>query len=93
MLLDDTLSAVDAAVGAHIWKECVGPAGLLRDTTRVLVTHAMQYLPECAPPGLAACVQSHEGRAAPSTEPCHGSACRLALTGSSAGGVGATWCW
>ena len=38
-LLDDPLSAVDAHVGKHITDELLGPGGLLKDKTRVLVTH------------------------------------------------------
>lgn len=43
-LLDDPLSAVDAHVGQHLMHECVG--GLLSGTTRLLVTHQLQFLPE-----------------------------------------------
>ena len=42
-LLDDPLSAVDAAVGAHIFQKCI--QGLLAGKTRVLATHQLQYLP------------------------------------------------
>ncbi|OQV17373.1 Canalicular multispecific organic anion transporter 2 [Hypsibius exemplaris] len=45
-LLDDPLSAVDAHVGKHIFENVVGPNGLLRDKTRVLVTHGISYLPQ-----------------------------------------------
>lgn len=38
-LLDDPLSAVDVHVGKHIFEHVVGPHGLLRNKTRVLVTH------------------------------------------------------
>ncbi|KAK3746327.1 hypothetical protein QZH41_008505, partial [Actinostola sp. cb2023] len=41
-LLDDPLSAVDAKVGRHIFMECI--CGILRNKTRVLVTHQLQYL-------------------------------------------------
>ncbi|XP_032237842.2 ATP-binding cassette sub-family C member 4 isoform X2 [Nematostella vectensis] len=41
-LLDDPLSSVDAKVGRHIFDECV--CGILKDKTRVLVTHQLQYL-------------------------------------------------
>ena len=41
-LLDDPLSAVDAKVGQHIFKTCVH--GLLRKTTRIIVTHNLQAL-------------------------------------------------
>ncbi|XP_077590459.1 multidrug resistance-associated protein 1 [Stigmatopora nigra] len=44
-LLDDPLSAVDAHVGKHIFDHVVGPQGLLKDKTRVLVTHGLSYLP------------------------------------------------
>ncbi|KAF9108264.1 hypothetical protein BGX29_001994 [Mortierella sp. GBA35] len=43
-LLDDPLSAVDAHVAQHLWKSLLGPNGLLKDKTRVLVTHAVQFL-------------------------------------------------
>uniref|UniRef100_A0A7S4JUQ1 Uncharacterized protein n=1 Tax=Paramoeba aestuarina TaxID=180227 RepID=A0A7S4JUQ1_9EUKA len=46
-LLDDPLSAVDAHVGRHIFDNVIGPAGLLSEKVRVLVTHAEQYLPQC----------------------------------------------
>ena len=39
LLLDDPLSAVDAHVGKHIFREVLGPNGLLDGTTRILVTH------------------------------------------------------
>ncbi|XP_037545242.1 multidrug resistance-associated protein 1-like [Nematolebias whitei] len=45
-LLDDPLSAVDAHVGKHIFDHVVGPQGLLKDKTRVLVTHGLSYLPQ-----------------------------------------------
>ena len=44
-LLDDPLSAVDAHVGKHIFRECV--RGLLKNKCVVLVTHALEYLPVC----------------------------------------------
>eukprot|EP01052_Picozoa_sp_SAG31_P075659 SAG31_NODE_34878_length_328_cov_0.895197_1_plen_77_part_10 len=43
--MDDVLSAVDAHVGAKIWEDCIST--MLVDKTVVLVTHAVQYLPEC----------------------------------------------
>ncbi|KAI8588045.1 P-loop containing nucleoside triphosphate hydrolase protein [Geranomyces variabilis] len=43
-LIDDTLSAVDARVGRHIFDRVLGPEGLLRGTTRLFVTHSVQYL-------------------------------------------------
>ncbi|KAM4531012.1 multidrug resistance-associated protein 1 isoform 2-T2 [Odontesthes bonariensis] len=45
-LLDDPLSAVDAHVGKHIFDHVIGPQGLLKDKTRVLVTHGLSYLPQ-----------------------------------------------
>ncbi|XP_038135455.1 multidrug resistance-associated protein 1-like, partial [Cyprinodon tularosa] len=45
-LLDDPLSAVDAHVGKHIFDHVIGPQGLLRDKTRVLVTHGLSYFPQ-----------------------------------------------
>ena len=45
VLLDDPLSAVDAHVGKHIFREVIGPAGLLANSTRILVTHQTQFLP------------------------------------------------
>ncbi|XP_056384893.1 ATP-binding cassette sub-family C member 2-like [Hyla sarda] len=43
-ILDDPLSAVDAHVGKHIFEKVVGPNGLLKDKTRVLVTHSVSFL-------------------------------------------------
>ncbi|XP_034047298.1 multidrug resistance-associated protein 1-like [Thalassophryne amazonica] len=45
-LLDDPLSAVDAHVGKHIFDNVIGPQGLLKNKTRVLVTHGLNYLPQ-----------------------------------------------
>ncbi|PVD27667.1 hypothetical protein C0Q70_12834 [Pomacea canaliculata] len=44
-LLDDPLSAADSHVGKHIFTEVIGPNGLLRHKTRVLVTHGIHWLP------------------------------------------------
>ena len=41
-LLDDSLSAVDARVGRLIFEECI--CNFLRNKTRILVTHQLQYL-------------------------------------------------
>lgn len=41
-LLDDPLSAVDAHVGRHLFESCL--VGYLRNTTRILVTHQLQFL-------------------------------------------------
>ena len=43
-LFDDPLSALDASTGRHIFQHLLGPRGLLRHTTRVLVTHALETL-------------------------------------------------
>lgn len=44
-LLDDTLSAVDAHVGKHIFDNVIGPNGLLSKKTRFLITHGVSFLP------------------------------------------------
>ena len=44
-LLDDPLSAVDSHVGKHIFEKVLGEQGLLSKKTRILVTHAISYLP------------------------------------------------
>ncbi|KAI1312629.1 hypothetical protein EDD11_002901 [Mortierella claussenii] len=43
-LLDDPLSAVDAHVDQHLWEYLIGPNGLLKEKTRVLVTHGIHHL-------------------------------------------------
>ncbi|CAH1274483.1 ABCC1 [Branchiostoma lanceolatum] len=45
--LDDPLSAVDTHVGKHIFDKVIGPNGLLKGKTRVLVTHGISFLPQC----------------------------------------------
>ncbi|XP_069315906.1 ATP-binding cassette sub-family C member 2 isoform X2 [Eulemur rufifrons] len=45
-LLDDPLSAVDAHVGKHIFNKVLGPNGLLKGKTRLLVTHSIHFLPQ-----------------------------------------------
>lgn len=44
-LLDDPLSAVDVHVGKHIFESVIGPNGILKNKTRVLVTHSIIFLP------------------------------------------------
>ncbi|KAI9164314.1 hypothetical protein H9P43_008143 [Blastocladiella emersonii ATCC 22665] len=44
VLLDDPLSAVDQAVGRHIFEECI--KSHLRSKTVIFVTHQLQYLPQ-----------------------------------------------
>lgn len=43
-LLDDPLSAVDAHVDQHLWNHLIGPMGLLKTKTRLLVTHGVHHL-------------------------------------------------
>ncbi|KAG0343296.1 hypothetical protein BG000_000015 [Podila horticola] len=43
-LFDDILAAVDAHVGRTIFDKVVGPKGMLKNKTRVFVTHQIQYL-------------------------------------------------
>ncbi|KAK8748985.1 hypothetical protein OTU49_015624, partial [Cherax quadricarinatus] len=45
-LLDDPLSAVDSHVGKHIFEQVIGPHGILKKKTRILVTHSVTYLPQ-----------------------------------------------
>ncbi|XP_043841698.1 ATP-binding cassette sub-family C member 2 [Dromiciops gliroides] len=44
-ILDDPLSAVDAHVGKHLFNKVIGPNGLLKNKTRLLVTHGIHFLP------------------------------------------------
>nr|CAH7718236.1 unnamed protein product [Callosobruchus chinensis] len=43
-LLDDPLSAVDTHVGKHLFQECIKK--FLKEKTRILVTHQLQFLKE-----------------------------------------------
>ncbi|XP_022253201.1 multidrug resistance-associated protein 1-like [Limulus polyphemus] len=45
-ILDDPLSAVDSHVGKHIFQNVIGPEGLLKNKTRLLVTHGLSFLPK-----------------------------------------------
>jgi len=45
MLLDDPLSAVDAHVGKHLFKQVLSKTGIAATKTRILVSHQTQYLP------------------------------------------------
>lgn len=45
-LLDDPLSAVDVHVGKAIFTNLIGPKGMLRKKTRVLVTNNLSVLPD-----------------------------------------------
>lgn len=44
--LDDSLSAVDAHVGKHVFDSVIGPNGILKNKTRVFVTNSLSFLPE-----------------------------------------------
>lgn len=47
-LLDDPLSAVDARVGRILFEECIGgDNAIMKDSTRVFVTHQKQFLASC----------------------------------------------
>ncbi|KAI9360842.1 hypothetical protein DFJ73DRAFT_897188 [Zopfochytrium polystomum] len=46
-LLDDPLSALDAHVARTVFDRVIGPRGLLAGATRVLVTHAVKFVPYC----------------------------------------------
>eukprot|EP00929_Paragymnodinium_shiwhaense_P029915 TRINITY_DN17055_c0_g1_i1.p1 TRINITY_DN17055_c0_g1~~TRINITY_DN17055_c0_g1_i1.p1 ORF type:complete len:1486 (-),score=344.05 TRINITY_DN17055_c0_g1_i1:247-4704(-) len=44
-ILDDPLSAVDMHVAGHLMEECIGSEkGLLKHTTRILISHQVQFL-------------------------------------------------
>lgn len=45
-LLDDPLSAVDAHVDQHLWYNLIGPNGLLKAKTRLLITQGIHHLNE-----------------------------------------------
>uniref|UniRef100_A0A8C9G230 ABC-type glutathione-S-conjugate transporter n=1 Tax=Pavo cristatus TaxID=9049 RepID=A0A8C9G230_PAVCR len=45
-LLDDPLSAVDSHVAKHIFDQVIGPDGVLKGKTRILVTHGIGFLPQ-----------------------------------------------
>ncbi|GFR70728.1 multidrug resistance-associated protein 1 [Elysia marginata] len=45
-LLDDPLSAVDSHVGKAMFDNVIGSRGLLKNKTRILVTHGMHFLPQ-----------------------------------------------
>lgn len=44
VILDDPLSAVDPAVGRHLFQHCI--CGLMAGRPRIVVTHQLQYLPK-----------------------------------------------
>ncbi|EYC14726.1 hypothetical protein Y032_0039g122 [Ancylostoma ceylanicum] len=43
-LLDDPMSAVDSHVGAQLFSAVIGPEGMLRNKTRILVTNELAFL-------------------------------------------------
>lgn len=43
-LMDDPLSSCDQIVGKHIFDKAIGPNSMLKNTTRILVTHSKAYL-------------------------------------------------
>ncbi|ELW62271.1 Putative ATP-binding cassette sub-family C member 13 [Tupaia chinensis] len=45
-LLDDPLAAVDVHVGKQLFEKVIGSSGLLKNKTRVLVTHNLTVLPQ-----------------------------------------------
>ncbi|XP_015793767.1 multidrug resistance-associated protein 1 isoform X1 [Tetranychus urticae] len=45
-LFDDPLSAVDAHVAKHLFDQVIGPKGMLKNKTRLLVTHRITFLPQ-----------------------------------------------
>lgn len=45
-LLDDPLATVDRAVAKQIYDRCIGTHGLLKEKTRLLVTHQVEFLVE-----------------------------------------------
>jgi ATP-binding cassette subfamily C (CFTR/MRP) protein 4 len=47
-LLDDPLAAVDQEVARKIYDQCIGPNGLLKGKTRLLVTHQTHFLVDSA---------------------------------------------
>jgi ABC-type multidrug transport system fused ATPase/permease subunit len=47
LLFDDPLSAVDPHVAKEIFEKLISEKSLMKDKTRVLVTHATQFLPRC----------------------------------------------
>jgi ATP-binding cassette subfamily C (CFTR/MRP) protein 4 len=47
-LLDDPLAAVDQQVARRIYDQCIGLNGLLKEKTRLLVTHQTHFLVESA---------------------------------------------
>ena len=47
LLFDDPLSAVDPHVAKEIFENLISKSSFMREKTRILVTHATQFLPKC----------------------------------------------
>lgn len=45
-LFDDPLAAVDAHVGAHIFRHVIGPNGMLKSKARIITTNMVFFLPQ-----------------------------------------------
>ncbi|CAF3981148.1 unnamed protein product [Adineta steineri] len=45
-LFDDPLAAVDSSVARKIFEQCISNDGILKNKTRLLITHQLQFLPE-----------------------------------------------
>jgi ABC-type multidrug transport system fused ATPase/permease subunit len=45
-MFDDPLSAVDSHVGKCIFDSVLGPQGLLKSKTRLVVTNSLSFLPQ-----------------------------------------------
>lgn len=45
-MFDDPLSAVDSHVGKCIFDRVLGPQGLLKNKTRLVVTNSLSFLPQ-----------------------------------------------
>uniref|UniRef100_A0A914QLQ8 P-loop containing nucleoside triphosphate hydrolase protein n=1 Tax=Panagrolaimus davidi TaxID=227884 RepID=A0A914QLQ8_9BILA len=46
-ILDDTLSAVDSHVGAHIFENVIGNDGILKGKTRIFALNSISFLSKC----------------------------------------------
>uniref|UniRef100_A0A452UFW8 Multidrug resistance-associated protein 1-like n=1 Tax=Ursus maritimus TaxID=29073 RepID=A0A452UFW8_URSMA len=45
-LLDDPFAAVDVHIGKQLFEKVIGPSGILKNKTRILVTHNLTLLPQ-----------------------------------------------
>ncbi|KAG1661201.1 Multidrug resistance-associated protein 1 [Nymphon striatum] len=46
-IFDDPLSSVDSNVGTKIFQMAIGPKGILKSKTRILITNDMRFISEC----------------------------------------------